>query len=1126
MFDKNELAKSVFKNKYANGNETVEQMFDRMAGEFSKISKKYGWDNSKEGLSIYGKTREALTKEKVKELFNNFKGIIPQGSILATLGTDKIASLSNCWVVEEPLDSYASILKTDAELVYLYKRRGGVGTGISRLRPAGSVTKNASNTSSGAVSFMHRFSNTTNEVAINGRRGALMLTIDVRHPDVFDFVNIKQDLTKVTGANISVKLNKDFMKKAENNEDYFLRYPVTMEYDDSWKEIAKEYNKLYNVGNNQYIKKIKAKELWDAIIYNAWKSAEPGLIFWDNVLDYDPASVYEEQKPQNPNPCFTGDQKLLTATGYKTFESLEGKELPIVNSEGDFVLGKVFTTGYKKVVEIIAGKDKIKATPDHVFMTLDGKPTLAKDLKGKKIKPYINERHIKDWKVFQLGGVFYFLTKESSIKLLEGRYLKTTKSVNPLMFEPLSFFGNIYIDLKPLLDTFNILPNEFSKNFPTGYFDKLSEESKKDFIAGFVSQHYHNHNKKSIILYVNNKLYFNRIYGLLKKYNVVASENGRMKINVANFKKYIESFGLVVNKELKDKFYNFIYTIVPVVKEIRDIKSYKKVNDFYLYDKIHWGVVNGYVAHNCGEQYLPPYDSCRLIAINLYGVVRDHFTDKAQIDFDKVYKLGYEGIVLGDNLVDLELEYIDRIINKILNDPEPYEVKESELKLWLTAKENIKKGRRIGLGITGLGDMLASIGLKYDSEDALQVVDKVMNTLFKGELDASIDLAIQRGAFEIYDDKKEYNGDLGSNKWYNMLKEISHDAYERMRKYGRRNINFSTVAPTGSVSILAEVTSGVEPLFMYYYIKRNKVMDDGDYDFVDDLGVKWKEFPVIHPKLQEWLKVKGYNPDNISKEKLDELIKESPYYNATANDIDWEKRIKMQAILQKYITNAISSTLNLPSDVSIDTVNNIYKKGFEEGLKGVTIYRDGSRMGVYVKESNKEKDNFDYTPAYKRPEKIKAKVFTQNIVGKSYVVYVGYINDKPYEVFVREGSVEPGNGFIIKKAGGEYYFIRDKENARERIITGKMTPEQELIARLISRALRHGSHYKFIVKDIEKSDVSIFDFPEAIKKVLVKHFTNEDSDEIYGNKCPSCGNDTLVFEEGCKTCKNCGWSAC
>jgi len=677
---------------------------------------------------------------------------------------------------------------------------------------------------------------------MNGRRGALMLSIDVRHPDVMDFITVKRDLTQVTGANISIRINNDFMKAVENDEDYILRFPCNFDMTSlvarNIEEIKEQpYNELKEIGEGLYVKRIKAKEYWDEIIKSAKDFAEPGLMYWDTALDYDPAAVYDVYRPISTNPC--------------------------------------------------------------------------------------------------------------------------------------------------------------------------------------------------------------------------------------------------------------------------------------------------------GEQFLNANDSCRLMANNLFSFVINPFTSEARIDEEKLYSVSYESLRLGDGLVDLEAEYIQRIIDKIISDPESDEVKRQELELWIKSKQKALAGRRVGLGITALGDMLAALGFKYDSDEALKTIEHVMSIKMKAELDATIDLAILRDTFEGWDVNKEYAVVLGSlgagkNSFYEFILQKFPEQANRMAKYGRRNSNWSTVAPTGSVSILTQTSSGVEPLFMPYYMRRKKVNPNEKnvkVDFIDQNGDNWQEFAVMHSKFKDWIYIsQNWNPNNnevdkLTKEELVVLFEKSPWFGSTANDIDWLKRVEIQSILQAYTTNAISSTINLPSTVSYKDVSDIYMQGWKKGLKGQTVYVDGSRSGVLVDSSKEVKSSFEYKDAVKRPKELEADMHVAQSGNGKFTIIVGKLNDKPYEIFVHDYVAEDGKarkGKLTKKTKGLYMF----DNLE---VSTEMTDEQTAITRLVSTSLRHGADIKYIVEQLSKCEGDLFSFTKAVARVLKKYIPEGEKSTL---TCQDCGGTNVIFEEGCSKCLDCGSSKC
>lgn len=844
-FKRNDLLATTWMQKYAvkdsDGNFeelTPDDMHRRMAKEFALVEKKFGNDQTSKDLSEYGIKREPLDEKSIYDLFKDFKYVIPQGSVMSALGHPyMIASLSNCVVVPEIYDSYGGIMHTDQQLAQLFKRRCGVGVDISGLRPSDSKVSNAAGSTTGAVSFMHRFSNTTREVAQNGRRGALMLTMDIAHPDVEDFITIKQDLTKVTGANISIRLSDEFMEAVVNDAEYTHRWPIEKSIEEAL-----------------YVKTIKAKELWETIISCAHNTAEPGLIFWDRQHYYSTSSLYPSFKNSSTNPC-----------------------------------------------------------------------------------------------------------------------------------------------------------------------------------------------------------------------SEIAMQGG---------------------------------------------------------------------------------DSCRLIALNLYSFVKNPFTNKAAFDFDKFYRITYEAQRLMDDLVELELGHIERIMTKIKSDPEPDYVKVNELATWKLLYDTGKKGRRTGLGFTALADAVAALGYKIDSDEAINAVDKIMQEKLKAEFDSSIDMAIQRGAFEIFDTKYENQSDF-----IKMMKNEFSDIFERMMKYGRRNISISTVAPTGSLSMLAQTSSGIEPVFMMSYERRRKVNKEDPnvkVSYVDDLGDSWEKFDVFHPKVKTWMEITG-NSD----------INQSPYAGATAPEIDWLKRVELQALVQKYVTHSISSTINLPEDISQDIVAEIYIESWKQGLKGITVYRDGSRSGVLVAKDDKKEENKDKgtenseennksiinesineintTSAPRRPKKLNADVIRFQNDYEKWMAVVGKIDDKPYEVFT--GRMEDSfnlpafvnEGWVIKNKTEEgesrydFQFI-DKEGYRTTIegLSRSFDKEYWNYAKLISGILQYGMPINYIVdlvNDLNLYDENINTWKNGVARALKKYIPN--GTIATDKKCTNCGDPNgLIYEEGCLICKSCGYSKC
>ena len=836
-FGGDELAAKVWVNKYAvkdsYGNiyeKTPDDMHWRIANEIARVEKKYS---------------NPLSAQELHDLLEGFRYIVPQGSPMTGIGNNyQIASLSNCFVIgnEGSADSYGAIMKIDEEQVQLMKRRGGVGHDLSHIRPKGSPVKNSALTSTGLVPFMERFSNSTREVAQDGRRGALMLSVSIKHPDSESFIDAKMTSGKVTGANVSVKIDDDFMNAAISGQKYIQAYPI-----DSKKPL--------------YSKEIEASQLWKKIVHNAWKSAEPGVLFWDTIL--------RESVPD----CYAD-------LGFRTV------------------------------------------------------------------------------------------------------------STNP-----------------------------------------------------------------------------------------------------------------------------------------------------------------------CGEIPLCPYDSCRLLAINLYSYVRNPFTVNADFDFDLFKKHVAVAQRIMDDIIDLEIEKIDMIQAKIASDPEDDETKHTERRLWEKIMRKSTMGRRTGVGITAEGDMLAAMGLRYGTDEATEFAEKVQRTLALTAYRSSVEMAKERGAFEIFDWKREQK-----NPFILRIKEADPQLYEDMKKYGRRNIACLTIAPTGTVSLMTQTTSGLEPVFMPVYKRRRKVNRDDEnanVSFVDENGDAFEEFIVFHHKFVEWMMVNGINPaQKFTPEEVDELVARSPYFKATAQDVDWLNKVKMQGRMQKWVDHSISVTINLPSDVSEELVNDLYVEAWKSGCKGCTVYRDGSRDGVLIDAKNDKKEKKEvakdavFAPCDCEPRQVvetRPKVLEADVVRfqnnkEKWVAFVGLLEGRPYEIFTglqddEEGIVLPKTvekGWIIKNiddnGNKRYDFQFTNKRGYKVTIEGlseKFDKEYWNYAKLISGVLRYQMPIDLCMKLIGSLDLgseNINNWKNGVERALKKYV--QDGTVVKGEKCPNCGSESLVYQEGCLICKNCGSSRC
>ena len=829
-FKGDELAARVWVNKYA--------VKDSFGNIYEKSPEDMHWRIANEVARVEAKYPNALSSQELFDLLDHFKYIVPQGSPMTGIGNDyQIASLSNCFVIglDGSADSYGAIIRIDEEQVQLMKRRGGVGHDLSHIRPKGSPVKNSALTSTGLVPFMERYSNSTREVAQDGRRGALMLSVSIKHPDSESFIDAKMTEGKVTGANVSVKLDDEFMQAAVEGKPYTQQYPI-------------------DSPNPMVSKEIDASALWRKIVHNAWKSAEPGVLFWDTII--------RESVPD----CYAD-------LGFRTV------------------------------------------------------------------------------------------------------------STNP-----------------------------------------------------------------------------------------------------------------------------------------------------------------------CGEIPLCPYDSCRLLAINLYSYVVNPFTPEAYFDFDLFKKHVALAQRIMDDIIDLELEKIERILEKIDSDPESMEVKGSERHLWEKIYHKSGLGRRTGVGITAEGDMLAAMGLRYGTEEATEFSEKVHKTIALEAYRSSVNMAKERGAFEIYDAEREKN-----NPFINRLKEADPELYEEMKKYGRRNIACLTIAPTGTTSLMTQTTSGIEPVFMPVYKRRRKVNPNDanvHVDFVDETGDAFEEYVVFHHKFLTWMKINGYDPDKrYTQEEIDELVAKSPYYRATSNDVDWLMKVKMQGRIQKWVDHSISVTINLPNNVSEDLVNQLYVEAWRSGCKGCTVYRDGSRAGVLISTKKKDKKEEEEECRCKPPQvvEVRPKVLEADVVRfqnnkEKWVAFVGLLDGRPYEIFTglqddEEGIVLPKSvtsGRIIKsydEDGTKHYdFQFENKRGYKMTIEGlseKFNKEYWNYAKLISGVLRWRMPIEQVIKlvgSLQLDSENINTWKNGVERALKKYV--QDGTEAKGVKCPNCGHETLVYQEGCLICKTCGSSRC
>lgn len=1193
-FNGDEFAAKVFADKYAlqtpNGEFlelTPEAMHRRLSKEFARIEQKYP---------------NPLSEEEVFSLLDKFRYIVPQGSPMSGIGNPyQLQSLSNCFVIQgvysDKLDSYGGIMLADQELAQIMKRRGGCGLDISGIRPKNALTNNAAKTTDGIAVFMERFSNTCREVAQNGRRGAEMITISINHPEIETFINIKRDLKKVTGANISIKMNDEFMYAVKNDQEYTLRWPVDV-----------------SVDNAKITKVVRAKDIWDQVIDSAWTSAEPGILFWDNVQKNTPADIYEDYKSISTNPSLRGDTLVATYDGVYNIQYLaeNNPDNMVLNILGEWHPCKVFKSGINKQLYKITftNGQEVFCTPEHKWPILNSSNNIIN--KFGKIKKVATSDLRRRHKIYFPSFKNPIYNKNCKFSNQDGfilgwlsgdgweSYHKTNKtkqygfvfSNEDIEFgigkRVLDYTNSIAIKKSSLRkdhdsqamtycttdkNVINKLTNLGATNKSNG-IPKTIWTSNHDFITGYIDGLFSADayievkkrlSKCRIVLVSSHEKLVNDVRKLLNFYGIRSyiqhSEkessfpNGKcynkkynrydLSISGKDAAKFSNIFKLSnLNKNLK---LNNIFSIENidtsyknernylVIKSVEKTDLYEDVYDITVFDDTHTFLMESGITGNCGEIVLSAYDACRLLVLNLTSYVENPFTRDACFDFDLFNKHTIIAQRLMDDIIDLEIEFIDKILDKVARDPEPEEVKFVEVNLWNKIKKANQEGRRTGLGITGLGDALAMLGIKYGSRASINKTQEIYRALAVGAHTSSCIMAKERGAFSCFDYDKE--------KDHEYLLSIMNDAPEWVmdiwKEYGRRNIALTTTAPTGSVSTLTQTTSGIEPAYSLSYIRRKKINPsdkDARVDFVDDMGDQWQEFTIYHHGLKKWMEVTG-------KDK----IEDSPYWGATATEIDWVASVDLQAAAQKSIDHSISKTCNLPKDVSKEVVSDVYMRAWTAGCKGFTVYRDGCRTGILVTESKKEEKDEDgrplnivYMPAPKRPLELPCHIKKSKIQGEGWTIFVSLLNGAPYEIFgglskyidipnkYKEGKIAK-NGRnadgvtaynLVVGEGDDQMIIKDIANVFENKNYGALT-------RTISLAIRHGAPIQFVVEQLGKDKFSdMTSFSKVIARVLKKYI--KDGTAPSGEKvCCNCNSSgTLVYYEGCVMCSSCGWRKC
>lgn len=1142
-FNGDDLATKVWIDKYALRDnqdnlleKTPDDMHRRLAKEFARIEAK--------------KFKNPLTEEEIYELFRKFKRIVPQGGPMFGIGNIyQYVSLGNCFVLPSPYDSYLGITYTDAQITQISSRRGGVGWDISKLRPKNLSVKNAAKSTTGAVSFMHRYSNTINEVCQAGRRGASLQSISIHHPDVLDFIQVKRNLTNVTGSNVSIQFTDEFMNAVLKDVEYEQRWPVC-------KEHAEEMNLPFPVIS----KKVKARDIWKEFIIGARDYAEPGAAFIDQV-HRESTGFYHGQKEVTSNPCVTKGTLVNTPDGFRKVEDIK---------IGDYI-STVLGSEPVKEIEINENCEvfRIKfsdggeqtVTENHIYYITpknsNSKIVTKTKVKDIKIGDYIRV-HPSKFKDMNFDTIEYQNGLKAGILLGDGCYTEKSLSKNIIKIASsideqnynsnlISLFGEMYYknnDISKRSKAINLifdskcvnlqelgLKSEYCEtksidlnrvnnySFAIGLLDGLlatdgniNLSSNHPQLRWVTSSSILSQQIRQILLYIecHGFIDINFSKGGIINGREILRKHPKHTITISgeSFKNYTEHSKIIdlhpsKGKKLIDAIINFRLTGNSWMASILSIeKLQEKYTTYDLFcEKSDTWITSGYVQQGCGEQYLPPYASCRLIAINTTSYVTNPFLD-SKFDFDKFYNDCYLMQRLADDMVDLEIEHLDRIIAKIESDPEPQEIKQIGISLWKNIKDTAIKDRRTGCGFTGLGDTIAMLNMKYGSEDSIQFAEKMQKQFKYASYQCSIDLAKELGSFPNY----SFEQDIKS-EFIKRLQEECPALVKEMMRYGRRNMVLLTVAPTGSLSCLTQTTSGIEPTIFLQYTRRKKG-NPGDSnfrsDFIDQNGCHWQEFNVMHHGVKLW---------QIITNKTD--INESPYYGCTANDIDWIAKSKLQGILQKHIDNGISVTTNLPNNISYDDVDKIYIEAWKNGCKGCTVYREGSRSGVLVDKSQKHD---------KRPKEVKCDVHHITVKGKHYLVLVGILNDHPYEVFSAKNGFLDRNikhGTIIKNKRAYKVVFEDESELSPIMATA--SDEEEAITRLVSCLLRKNVELTEIVKQLEKVSGDMTIFAKSISRTLKKYIA---SGTNTGEQCPDCGS-SLIYQEGCKSCSaKCGYSKC
>lgn len=1118
-FNGDTLATTVWEKKYQYKDEkTPEDSQKRYVKEIGsmeaeRIETIQDQESKLKELSNYGQNRYGWLLRRNNKLANqqyidNFLGyqkIILGGSQLQGIGRHEFfSSLSNCLVLGQPFDSYSGIGEKSDQMVQAMKRRMGAGVDLSTIRPKNSVVHNQSGYSSGPVLFANRYSNNTLEVAQYGRRGALMLTIHINHPDALEFAEEKQDENKLTGANTSIILSDEFMEAVENKQPFYHRFPCTIplenfkielnELEENVFTICKYFDIDAGVIKTGYVSRINPVIAWNKIVSYAHKRAEPGLLFEGNWLKYGTDGVYIQYKPVTTNPCFAGDTLLLTDSGYFEIQSLVGQQVNVWNGKRWSAVTPEITNHNQEMLKItLSDGSSFRCTKYHNWPVWNNEQETmvqAKDLKeGTQLSK------------FNLPIVAGVIEEQHQYMYFKGF---DREFVPDCLFSVASRMAW----LSGLLDS------------DTDY--------EKDGIGEIHSE--------SIEFLSDTKL----MLTTLGIHSILYIDENKLCIDADTIYKLIDlgltclTFGSTKRVSVEQK--NITVTSVVPDGIDKDVYCFSEPFD-------HKAVFNGFLVGQCSEIAMQEYDSCRLISVNLLPLVDAPYTEGNDFDATKAYEYFYEQITICDVVVDLESKYIERIINKINQSKDPDNLKQSEILLWQNILKQGQKGRRCGCGFTGFGDFIAALGLKYDgSEKTINTIRRLFEIKLIAELDASTDMAILYGTFDGFDFDLEFTFNdgtySGNTNFYQTMIDIYPDGVLKMKKFGRRNVSWSTAAPTGSLSILAQTTSGIEPLFLPYYMRRKKCIDASErVDYIDPAdGQKFTMFGVLHQPFKYWIEhhSKYANCDikaeELTEQQLKKVFVESPWFGNCANDINWENRVSIQSLVQRYTTHSISSTINLPKDIDVDTVANIYWESWKKGLKGNTVYRDGSRGGVLISnDTTQTEEDFNETRAPKRHNELPAVYHTIRANRKVYSVIIGFFQNKPYEVFVVSGidnlpenlddTTDSISGVLVKEGKDWYNFESETFVLRE---IPDAEYDEKMLSLMISMALRHRTPLKFIIKTLDKTKPIAGSFTHKLVKILSKYVPDG---ETSGVKCPECGEE-LRFEGGCTLCPSCGWSRC